>query len=211
MSMAELNAEKRAILFRKIAEMTFSGLTQRSIGEALEVSEGTISRVLSSEEYKSYIDEHIDELDDPMRARRMAARANMSIDAVEAMAWEQVLEAMSWKNDPEFALKVAQVANKSERRGRNIQPPTDGDGNAVTVTLTLTSGFVNKLQGREDTRVIEHAEETKEVEKPVVRGFENEQHKVAVMPQGQVERIMQKTEERRNPMAALVPDNFVSA
>ena len=74
---------------------------------------------------------------------------NDAWDAAEFTAVGNLLKSLEWNSDPDFALKVAMIANKARRRGEFGNRPIDGQVGARAV-LNLSTNFVVKLQQNGD-------------------------------------------------------------
>lgn len=126
-------------MYKKLAKLILYETPQNQIAMALKLSDGRISQIVQTEEFKEILAEISTEVFDSQQMM------NQSWDAIENLAVCHVYEAMQANPDPEFALKVATVANRATRRGQLNHMPLQGSA-GVRAVLQLNATFVNKLQ-----------------------------------------------------------------
>jgi len=123
----------------KIAKMVMANVPQNQIAAACGVSEGRISQLMETNEYK------IIEQSVAVAKFEESQLINQGWDSVEALGVKSTIVALQHNPDPEFALKAAVVANKAIRRGtfeNNPIPQSAG----VRAVIHLNPVFVDKLQ-----------------------------------------------------------------
>lgn len=134
--------EQRETLFRKIAKMELMGVSRGDIADVVGLSEGRLAQLVSGDEgFKRVFRE------ESLKEHEKLEALNGGWDVAEHAALTQVIENLGMNPDPEFALKVASVANKARRRGKFNKPIVMPDG-AQRTTLVLATGFVAKLEER---------------------------------------------------------------
>lgn len=122
----------------KIARMDAIGVPQKEIAGAVGLSEGRISQILDTDEYKVLKASFTTE------AYEKNQSLNEGWDLLEAESLNRLLERLQWCSDPDFALKAAAVANRANRRG-NANQPIDGRM-GVRAVIHLKQTFINRLQ-----------------------------------------------------------------
>ena len=123
----------------KIAKMVMANVPQNQIASACGVSEGRISQLMETNEYKC-IEQELAVL-----KFEESQMINQGWDSVEALGVKSTIVALRNNPDPEFALKAAVVANKAIRRGTfNNNPIPQSAG--VRAVIHLNPVFVDKLQ-----------------------------------------------------------------
>lgn len=142
----------------RLASMIAAGIPQTQIAEALGLSEGRISQLKDTDEFRTAL------------AEKQAAKfeeqqeLNDGWDSVERRALKVVVDNLKWNNNPDFALKAAMVANRATRRGGNQTLPTNMGSHAV---INLSVNFLQKLQGlRMPAMESDEVSETGEVNSP---------------------------------------------
>lgn len=132
-------ATKDAI--ERIASMLAAGTPQTQIAEALGLSEGRISQLKDTDEFRTVF------------AAKQASKfqeseeLNDGWNSIERRALEIVRANLRFNQNPDFALKAAMIANRATRRGTGNQPlPTNMGTHAV---INLSVNFVQKLQNME--------------------------------------------------------------
>lgn len=123
----------------KIAKMVIANVPQNQIATACGVSEGLITQVMATTEYK-VIEQEISVL-----KFEESQMLNQGWDSVEALGVKSTLLALQHNPDPEFALKAAVVANKAIRRGTHNNNPIPQSA-GVRAVIHLNPVFVDKLQ-----------------------------------------------------------------
>lgn len=122
----------------KIAKMELFGVSQKQIAETSGLTDGRISQIINSDEYKvikgeletTYIENN--------------QTLNEGWDQLEALALNQLVEVLQWSQDADFALKAAAMANRANRRGNSNQPLDGRVG--VRAVIHLQQVFVERLQ-----------------------------------------------------------------
>ena len=122
----------------KIARMDVIGVPQKEIAGAVGLSEGRISQILDTDEYKVLKAGLTNE------AYEKNQSLNEGWDLLEAESLNRLLERLAWSSDPDFVLKAAAVANRANRRG-NANQPIDGRL-GVRAVIHLKQTFINHLQ-----------------------------------------------------------------
>lgn len=125
----------------KIARMVLAGIGHVQIAAASGVSEGRISQILKTEDYKAEEEliaaEKFEEMD----------LLNQGWDGIENLGVQRVMEALQYDPEPEFALRAAAVANKAARRGgRHGQQMINPQNAGVRAIINLKAEFIEKLQ-----------------------------------------------------------------
>lgn len=123
----------------KIARMAYANIPQTQIAAAMSVTEGFISQIMESAEYKTEIDKIVAEKFEESQL------VDQGWDGIEALGIRATVEALQHNPDPDFALRAAVVANKAVRRSQHRNQPINPDLGARTV-VHLKQVFVNKLQ-----------------------------------------------------------------
>jgi len=123
----------------KLAKMILVGVPQKQIASSLNLSEGRISQIIITEEYKT--------AESKVAAVKFqeAELINKGWDGIEARGIKRVLDEMKHNPDPEFALKASIAANKALRRGDFKNNPIVAD-RGVKAVIHLNPVFVEKLQ-----------------------------------------------------------------
>jgi len=123
----------------KIAKMVMANVPQNQIAAACGVSEGRITQLMETNEYK-FIEQEV-----AVAKFEESQMINQGWDSVEALGVKSTILALRNNPDPEFALKAAVVANKAIRRGTfNNNPIPQSAG--VRAVIHLNPVFVDKLQ-----------------------------------------------------------------
>lgn len=132
-----LSAEEQ-LAYEQIAAMLTYGVPQKSIAEAMGLSEGRISQIVADPRFAEYKSNAL--------AESLAKSKSLDDgwDAIEQMALGVVAENLKYNKDPEFALKAASLSNRASRRGQNatINAPAAGE----RVVLNLNQTFLGQLQ-----------------------------------------------------------------
>lgn len=133
-------ADDNSAFYEKLARMDNAGVAHVDIANALEVSEGHISRIFATPEYKAALAtvqmESFDKID----------VLNRGWDSVEDLGVARVIEVLQTPFvDEDFAMKAAIYANKALRRGKGLNNPLQVPSDQQTV-VTLHATFVNQLQ-----------------------------------------------------------------
>lgn len=126
-------------LLDRVAKLVAMNVSQKQIAQACGLSEARISQVVDTDKFRQRLAELQSE------DLEQSDTLNRGWDALEEFAMGHVLEAMQANPDPEFALRVANSANKAQRRGGLGNAPINGKTNATAV-INLNMAFVTKLQ-----------------------------------------------------------------
>lgn len=163
----------------KIAKMVMVNVPQNQIASACGVSEGRISQIIATQDYKN-IEQQV-----AIEKFEESDLINQGWDSVEALGVRGTLTALQNNPEPEFALKAAIVANKAIRRGTfNNNPIPQSAG--VRAVIHLNPVFVDKLQQNFEISAERIA---KLAEKPKDSDF---------MPAQEVHDLLGKTKEGEN-------------
>ncbi len=123
----------------KIARMALYDVPYKQIAHAVSLTEAEIITIMEGEEYKELLDtlstDHFEKYNS----------LNDGWDMAEAVALKGVLDHLEWAKDPDFALKVATMANRATRRGQVNNRVIDGQA-GVRAVIHLSAQFVDKLQ-----------------------------------------------------------------
>lgn len=167
--------------YDRIASMVAMGVPDTQIAEAVALSPGRISQIKDDTVFQE------------MLAAKYAARMeenaqfDSSWDSVEKQSLKVLNDTLKYNRNPEFALKVAMVANKAQRRGQqNVTLPTHmGD----RVVINLNASFVGKLQQINTGQV-----NVEQRLKPVLLqdSSDNDMKKVNMLAPGQVDTLLNK-------------------
>lgn len=123
----------------KIARMAAFEIPAVQIARAMGLTEGRISQIISSDEYKIVLAEVSTQFFEQNQT------LNDGWDTIEAKSLDVLMTNLQWNNDPDFALKAAAMANRANRRGSISNRMIDGQMGARAV-FHLTANFIDKLQ-----------------------------------------------------------------
>jgi len=126
-------------LYEKIANLVIAGLPESQIGETCGIDVSRVSQIKQHEVYKEIVNRLSDE------EIEVGSLFDKGWDRLEQDALGVLITAFDYNKDPDFALKVAVVANKAVRRngiGRGVIPMNAG----AHVVINLNQRFVDKLQ-----------------------------------------------------------------
>lgn len=123
----------------KIAKMVIANVPQNQIASACNVSEGAISQIINTENYKK-IEQVI-----AVAKFEESQLINQGWDSVEALGVKTTILALQNNPEPDFALRAAVVANKAIRRGTHANNPIPQSA-GVRAVIHLNPTFVDKLQ-----------------------------------------------------------------
>lgn len=101
---------------KRIAKLMVAGVSQTQIAQAVNLTDGRISQLLSDEAFLQTL-----ELVAAEKAEQHTEIAN-GWDSIEAKALEIVKDNLKWNKNPDFALKAAMVANRAARRNNMPHP-----------------------------------------------------------------------------------------
>lgn len=126
--------------YERIANLLAAGVPETQVADAVGLSPGRITQIKEEEEFQAYM------------SKAASAKAQMNTDlndgwdGIERSALKILSDNMRINRNPEFALRVAAVANRATRRGpqgnQTLNAPTQGQ-----VIVNLNAAFVNQLQG----------------------------------------------------------------
>lgn len=123
----------------KIAKMVMVNVPQNQIAAACGVSEGRVSQLIATQEYKA-IEQEV-----AVAKFEESELINQGWDSVEALGVKGTIIALQNNPEPDFSLRAAVVANKAIRRGTfNNNPIPQSAG--VRAVIHLNPTFVGKLQ-----------------------------------------------------------------
>jgi len=150
---------------KKAGNLSAYGLTERDVCDILLISH---EQFIACKEHPEFKKSH---------AEQAALRAQQAIDladgwdSAEDKALTLVLETLRTNRDPKYALQVAYIANKAQRRVPNsVGRVIDAARAGTTITLTLNKTFINVAAPSEETpgtRGINVSMERKELPKRV--------------------------------------------
>lgn len=173
-------------LFKRVAQMDALEVPHTQIATAIGLSPERVSQLLQAPE--------VIEIKMTLVAERLEkfSTLNDAWDMVEEQSVGHVLlalQAMELNPDPDFALKVAAMANKAQRRGTVHNRPIEGQAGARAV-VHLHQHFVEQLENN-------HAVQMAPVNRPVTQKEES------VLTPGDVQRLLaspgkQLTDELKN-------------
>ena len=124
-------------LLQKIAKMELQEVAATDIASVFSLSPEKISEITASDEYKAIKAELFLEKSEEAETRTNAW------DRLEDLSLGHLIEHMEIKPDPEFALKVAAVANKAQRRTMRNEPIAGQVAGRTVLQMNLT--FVEKM------------------------------------------------------------------
>lgn len=156
MNLANVNAESlsRSLevevpeMYVVLAKHSVMGVEAESMCEILGVTIAELHEAESDETYKMVRTQI-----GAIYAANQATRT-FGWDGIEETALQKLAERLPFEKDSDFLLKVAAVANKAQRRGReesNVLDPSKAGRTAVTITQRM----VQRLQGGREERIIE--------------------------------------------------------
>lgn len=126
----------------KLAGYLAHGFMPSQAGAAVGFSAGRVSQLLNQEDFKQLVADKTAELTEQY------ANVNRALDTLEARSLGNLVQQLSYNQDPDLNLRVAIFANKAVRRGQQnpigqpIVPVKNGD----VVNINLNLNFVQKMQ-----------------------------------------------------------------
>lgn len=126
--------------FEKIANMQLAGMPVDAIAKVMCVTAPAISQITSRKDYK---DVQLQIFESNFQKQR---EIDEGWDSLEHKAITGIQANMKWNADPEFALRVAAVANKAQRRGSanyGNEPLNANVGQRVNISLSKI--YVNQI------------------------------------------------------------------
>ncbi len=130
----------------KIARMEAFGTPHKEIAGVMNLSEGRISQIMETVDYKKVYSELEGEINEKNQT------LNDAWDKTEATALNILLKTLEWNSDPELALKAAIMANKAQRRGNANQPLEGKLG--VRAVIHLQATFIERIQANVTNNLI---------------------------------------------------------
>lgn len=130
----------RAEVWEQVAQLYVVGVSQREIAECIGVDESRVSQIRAEEGYLA-----IEARVSTEKIQR-AQSFNDAWENAEAKALNVINASLENNHDPLFALKVAQIANKAEKRGsRSLQGVINGSHN-LRANIHMPVVFINELK-----------------------------------------------------------------
>lgn len=126
---------------KKLAGYLAHGFAPGQAGASVGFSATRVAQLLEQEDFKELVAQETAQLTEQY------ANVNRALDALEARSLGNLVQQLSYNQDPDLNLRVAVFANKAVRRGREnpigqpINPANHGD----TVQVNLHFNFVQKL------------------------------------------------------------------
>ena len=128
-----------AELFEKLANLIVQEVPSDQIAMVLGVSDAELVTLRESPEAKEAVAQLIaNKIEDDQTL-------NDGWDSVEATALGIVVDNMKWNKDAKFALQVATLANKAQRKGAKANKPLQATS-GVRAVIQLNMNFVKELQ-----------------------------------------------------------------
>lgn len=127
-------------LKKRVAQMAAYDISETEIAAATGLSIGRVSQLLATPELDSMKVAFAAEQFDKVQT------LNDGWDTVEQLALRSTILAMNNNPDPDFALRVATVANRARRRGTFHNRPIDGGQNGIRTVVTLNRVTVDRLE-----------------------------------------------------------------
>lgn len=125
----------------RIAQLALMEVPNRQIAQAVRLSDGRISQLQATDEYKAVLAEMSVEHYEKQKV------VNDGWDMLEAKAINGLMVHMNMTSDPNLMLRVAAVANKATRRGQFQNNPLNAAGAAgARVVIQLQNSFIDRLQ-----------------------------------------------------------------
>lgn len=135
-----MNEDVKRRSFEKIANMNLSGMPVNAIAKVMGVTAAAISQITTRDDYKNVQTEVFES------SFQRQKEIDEGWDKLEHKAIKGITDNMKWNLDPEFALRVAVVANKAQRRGSansGNQPLSADVGQRVNIQLSKI--YVNQI------------------------------------------------------------------
>ncbi len=135
-----MEAEEKRFL-EKIARLDLAGVSVGEIAVVVGNADSYVYELMQKDDY-AHIKAGISSLE--FEKQELLADAWQSI---EAKALAVVNNHLDWNKDPDFALKAAAVANKSDKPGKRFGRQINAT-QAATATISLTVEFVEKIASK---------------------------------------------------------------
>ena len=133
-----MNAQlTRRDLFEQVSDFEAFGYSNSQIARALGIAPSTVTDIQSNDDYQNILAEKTN--DRFSRAKGLAD----GWDAVEALALNQIVEALQQVPDADYALRAAAIANKAARHGHNGNTPIVGG--SATGVIKMQFNFINQM------------------------------------------------------------------
>lgn len=179
------NIEKNRLI--KIAEMLASGVPQVQIAEVMDLSEGRISQIKESQEFRDIYEEVGGE-----RLQRQQ-QFNEDWDGIEKRGLEIIAKHLKFGSDPDYALRVAAIANRAQRRGGLANHNLQAQGMGERVSIQMGVNFIKHIQNMSISR----DEQTVKVMQNSVTGTVK---KIDLAKPGEIKTLFQRPEEEEIEM-----------
>jgi len=144
--LAQLSEEQKELAQRKVAEFTVQGLPDVQIASVIGVPEELVAEIKLQAAYIT--------IEARLKTEALTKTANISAawDTAEARALEVVNKYLQVNSDPDYAIKVAGMANRAVRRstGETVNATTAGD-KAITINLQTT--YIENLQNNANLEI----------------------------------------------------------
>lgn len=124
----------------KLAKMVARGVSVADISDVLNLSIGRVETILKSE---TFLDALSLEKQDAIESE---LQYDEGWDYAENLALSKVIENLKVSPDPDYAIKVATLANKAVRRKNKFNNQPIGITQNLQTVINLQGHFVNKLQ-----------------------------------------------------------------
>jgi hypothetical protein len=127
-------------LRRKAGVLAAFGLSDKTIADTLFLSLEQVSEVKASVEFRESCAKQTEE-----RTQRLIDLEE-GWDAVEQQGVAQVMQALQYSRDPDFALRAAAVANRAQRRApASVGRVIDASNVGNVITLTVNKNYVTNI------------------------------------------------------------------
>lgn len=126
---------------RKLATMSVRGVPVSQICQVLQLSDPEYTELVASEDYIKIYAELTEE---QFEKQEQFKTLDNAWDFLEATALNTLAETMEWMQDSDFALRVAGMANKAQRKNDSNHQAIDGRVGARAV-INLKMNFINQL------------------------------------------------------------------
>jgi len=134
-----MNAQDlQTLLLQRVAKFVAMDVPMHQIAHAVNLPAEKLEQLTQLPAFKAVLEAHVTE---QLEAHETL---NRGWDTVEDLAVSHILEHLQATPDPDFALRVAAVANKAVRRGAAGNRPLEAQ--TQSVVINLSTHFVQKLQ-----------------------------------------------------------------
>lgn len=134
-------------VIERVVLMAIHSIPQGQIAEAVGLSDGRISQIMDTAEYKERFSKELVQVVEAQQA------LNSGWDAIETQSISKLIDILDYNANPDFLLRVAAVSNRAVRRGDGGIKPVNGDAGARAV-IHLTQNFIQKIQAFSDGQEI---------------------------------------------------------